>query len=52
MRRRRISGGAFWARQAGRPICYEGLVKVLLGLTTIEEIEAQTPVEIAEADGD
>ncbi len=31
-----------------RPLRYDGLLKVLLGLTTIEEIEAQTPVEIAE----
>jgi type IV pilus assembly protein PilB len=28
-----------------RPLRYDGLKKVLLGLTTIEEIEAQTPVE-------
>jgi type II secretory ATPase GspE/PulE/Tfp pilus assembly ATPase PilB-like protein len=37
------------ARIGYRPLRYDGLVKVLLGLTTIEEIEAQTPVEIAEA---
>jgi type IV pilus assembly protein PilB len=36
------------ARIGYRPLRYDGLVKVLLGLTTIEEIEAQTPVEIAE----
>jgi type II secretory ATPase GspE/PulE/Tfp pilus assembly ATPase PilB-like protein len=28
-----------------RPLRYDGLKKVLLGLTTIEEIEAQTPIE-------
>ena len=28
-----------------RPLRYDGLKKVLLGLTTIDEIEAQTPVE-------
>jgi type IV pilus assembly protein PilB len=28
-----------------RPLRYDGLKKVLLGLTTIEEIEAQTPLE-------
>jgi type IV pilus assembly protein PilB len=38
------------ARIGYRPLRYDGLVKVLLGLTTIEEIEAQTPVEIAETD--
>lgn len=38
------------ARIGYRPLRYDGLVKVLLGLTTIEEIEAQTPVEIAELD--
>ncbi len=38
------------ARIGYRPLRFDGLVKVLLGLTTIEEIEAQTPVEIAEAD--
>ncbi len=37
------------ARIGYRPLRYDGLVKVLLGLTTIEEIEAQTPVEIEEA---
>ncbi len=36
------------ARQHGyRPLRYDGLKKVLLGLTTIEEIEAQTAVEFA-----
>lgn len=36
------------ARRIGyRPLRYDGLKKVLLGLTTIEEIEAQTPVDIA-----
>lgn len=38
------------ARIGYRPLRYDGLVKVLLGLTTIEEIEAQTPVEIAESE--
>ncbi len=38
------------ARIGYRPLRYDGLVKVLLGLTTIEEIEAQTPVEIADPD--
>jgi type IV pilus assembly protein PilB len=34
------------ARKIGyRPLRYDGLKKALLGLTTIEEIEAQTPVE-------
>lgn len=40
------------ARIGYRPLRYDGLVKVLLGLTTIEEIEAQTPVEIADAGED
>ena len=35
------------ARVGYRPLRYDGLKKVLLGLTTIEEIEAQTPVDIA-----
>jgi type IV pilus assembly protein PilB len=35
------------ARKVGcRSLRHDGLKKVLLGLTTIEEIEAQTPVEI------
>lgn len=34
------------ARIGYRPLRYDGLKKVLLGLTTIDEIEAQTPVEI------
>jgi len=33
------------ARIGYRPLRYDGLKKVLLGLTTIDEIEAQTPVE-------
>lgn len=34
------------ARKVGyRPLRYDGLKKVLLGLTTIEEIEAATPIE-------
>lgn len=34
------------ARKAGyRPLRHDGLKKVLLGLTTIEEVEAQTPVD-------
>jgi type II secretory ATPase GspE/PulE/Tfp pilus assembly ATPase PilB-like protein len=33
------------ARTGYRPLRYDGLKKVLLGLTTIDEIEAQTPVE-------
>jgi type IV pilus assembly protein PilB len=33
------------ARMGYRPLRYDGLKKVLLGLTTVEEIEAQTPVE-------
>lgn len=33
------------ARIGFRPLRYDGLKKVLLGLTTIDEIEAQTPVE-------
>lgn len=50
--RAKISGGCDlleltdMARRIGyRPLRYDGLKKVLLGLTTIEEIEAQTPVE-------
>ncbi len=34
------------ARKVGyRPLRYDGLKKVLLGLTTIEEVEAATPIE-------
>jgi type IV pilus assembly protein PilB len=33
------------ARTGYKPLRYDGLKKVLLGLTTIDEIEAQTPVE-------
>jgi len=35
---------ALAARAGYRPLRYDGLKKVLLGLTTIEEVEAQTPV--------
>ncbi len=50
--RTRISAGAdqlelaqLAARHGYQPLRYDGLKKVLLGLTTIEEIEAQTPIE-------
>uniref|UniRef100_UPI00404A9F55 GspE/PulE family protein n=1 Tax=Cephaloticoccus sp. TaxID=1985742 RepID=UPI00404A9F55 len=36
------------ARAGYKPLRYDGLKKVLLGLTTIEEIEAQTPVDFAD----
>jgi type II secretory ATPase GspE/PulE/Tfp pilus assembly ATPase PilB-like protein len=36
---------ALATRLGYQPLRYDGLKKVLLGLTTIEEIEAQTPVE-------
>lgn len=34
------------SRTGYRPLRYDGLKKVLLGLTTVDEIEAQTPVEL------
>jgi type IV pilus assembly protein PilB len=47
----RVSGQELEAagqRLGYRPLRYDGLKKVLLGLTTIEEIEAQTPIEFEE----
>lgn len=51
--RGRISAGAdqielaeLGVRTGYRPLRYDGLKKVLLGLTTIEEIEAATPIEL------